>query len=82
MRSTCLHGRFVNRFVYMILQACELGLGTCWVSAFQDAEVKDILNIPGYIRVVALSPLGYPTHKSSQRPRKSLEEIVCYDEHE
>ena len=66
-------------FAYMILQACELGLGTCWIGAFKEEEVKKILSIPEHVRVVAMSPLGYPTHKSLPRPRKSLEEIVCYE---
>ena len=69
-------------FAYMILQACELGLGTCWIGAFKEDEVKEILNIPEHIRVVAISPLGYPTHKIPPRPRKSLDEIVCFEEYE
>ena len=69
-------------FAYMILQACELGLGTCWIGAFKEDEVKEILNIPEHIRVVAMSPLGYPTHKGPPRPRKSLDEIVCFEAYE
>lgn len=66
-------------FAYMILQACELGLGTCWIGAFKEEEVKKILSIPEHVGVVAMSPLGYSTHRSPPRPRKSLEEIVCYE---
>jgi nitroreductase len=68
-------------FAYMILQACELGLGTCWIGAFKEDEVKEILSIPKQVRVVAISPLGYPTHKSPPRPRKDLDEIVCFEEY-
>ena len=66
---------------YMILQACELGLGTCWIGAFKEDEVKEILVIPEHIRVVAMSPLGYPAHKSPPRQRKDLAEIVCFEEY-
>jgi nitroreductase len=66
---------------YMVLQACELGLGTCWIGAFMEDEVKKILNIPERVRIVAMSPLGYPAHKIPPRPRKSLEEIVCFEEY-
>ena len=68
-------------FAYMVLQACELGLGTCWIGAFMEDEVKKILNIPESVRVVAMSPLGYPAHKVPTRPKKGLEEIVCFEEY-
>jgi nitroreductase len=67
---------------FMILQAYELGLGTCWIGAFDEDETKKILNIPGYVRVVALIPLGYPNQTPSQKFRKSLKEIVCYEKYE
>jgi nitroreductase len=65
---------------FMILQACELGLGTCWIGAFSEDETKKILNIPEHVRVVAVIPLGYPNQTPSQKFRKSLNEIVCYEE--
>ena len=64
---------------YMILQAWELGLGTCWLAAFREEEVKSILGIPEAVRVVAMTPLGYPERPVSPRPRKRLEEIVCFE---
>ena len=64
---------------FMILQATELGLGTCWIGAFDEGEVKEILGIPENVIVVAISPLGYPAGVTRPRPRKSLAEIVCYD---
>ncbi len=67
---------------FMILQAQELGLGTCWIGAFNEGETKKILNIPGDVRVVAVIPLGYPNQTPSQKFRKSLNEIVCYEEYE
>ena len=67
---------------FMILQAYELGLGTCWIGAFEEGDVKKILNIPKEIRVVAMTPLGYPNEPPSQKFRKSLNEIVCYEKYE
>jgi nitroreductase len=66
----------------MILQACELGLGTCWIGAFKEDEVKKILKIPEPIRVVALISLGYPDEDPSQRSRKDSDEIVCLEKFE
>ncbi len=67
---------------FMILQAYELGLGTCWIGAFHEDETKKILNIPERVRVVAVIPLGYPDQRSSQKFRKSLNEIICYEKYE
>jgi nitroreductase len=67
---------------FMILQAYELGLGTCWIGAFKEEEVKKILKIPEDVRVVAMTPLGYPNQPSSQRFRKSLDQIVCFEKFE
>ena len=67
---------------FMILQAYELGLGTCWIGAFKEDEVKKILKIPEPIRVVALIPLGYPDEDPSQRARKDSDEIICLEKFE
>jgi nitroreductase len=67
---------------FMILQAQELGLGTCWIGAFDADETKKILNIPGHVRVVAVIPLGYPSQPPSQKFRKSLDQVVCFEEYE
>ena len=42
-------------------------------------DLGEILEIPNKYKVVALMPLGYPGEEPSARPRKSFEEIVCFD---
>jgi nitroreductase len=69
-------------FAYMILQAYELGLGTCWIGAFSEGEAKKTLGIPEHIRVVGMTPLGYPDQSPSQKSRKTLNQIVCYEKYE
>jgi nitroreductase len=64
---------------HMILAATDEGLGTCWIGAFIEAEVKRVLAIPGGVKPIALTPLGYPAKETRPRPRKPLPEIVCYD---
>jgi len=61
---------------YMTLEAYELGLGTCWLGHFDEAKVKKILNIPHAMRVVAMSPLGYPDEDPDERPRKNIDEVI------
>jgi len=64
---------------FMILQAHELGLGTCWLGSFNEAAAKRILGVPAPVRIVAVTPLGYPAQSPAARPRKALAEIVSYD---
>jgi nitroreductase len=64
---------------HMSLMATAEGLGTCWIGAFYEDKVKEILAIPEKIRVVVLLTLGYPAEEPAARPRKKLEEIVAYD---
>ncbi len=64
---------------HMTLAAVEEGLGTCWIGAFYEDQVKEILGIPEKVRVVALLPLGYPQSAPAARPRKELQEIVVWE---
>jgi len=64
---------------YMILEAYEQGLGTCWLGSYDEEKVKGVLGIPDSVRVVAITPLGYPDEEPAPRPRKELDEIVSYD---
>jgi len=43
----------------LLLAAHAQGLGTCWVGAFKEDEVKKILEMPDYLRPVVLVPVGY-----------------------
>ena len=64
----------------LILAATELGLGTCWIAAFKEAAAKKALNIPRRIRVVAMTPLGYPEEeKGPTTDRRPLTEMVHYN---
>ena len=62
---------------HMTLAAVDEGLGTCWIGAFSQEKVRQILNIPDRYRVVALLPLGFPRWEASMKVRKRLEELVC-----
>lgn len=66
---------------YIMLEAFEQGLGTCWIGSFDEVEVKKILDIPDEVRVVAITPLGYPSENPTARSRKLLDSIVCYDKY-
>ena len=64
---------------HMSLAAVDEGLGTCWIGAFSQERVKDLLKIPQEHKVVALLPLGFPHQQRGMKQRKPLKEIVCYE---
>ncbi|RLG85405.1 MAG: nitroreductase [Thermoprotei archaeon] len=64
---------------HIVLVATELGYGTCWIGAFDEAEVKKLLNIPDKYKVVALITVGRPAESPGPKPRKQLSEMVSVD---
>lgn len=64
---------------FIMLEACEQGLGTCWLGFFYQDKVKEILDIPDDATVVAITPLGYPDESPDMRPRKSAAEVISFD---
>ncbi len=63
----------------MLLTIHALGLGACWVGAFDEDAAATILKIPEGVRPVALIPLGYPDEKPYPPPRKDVEEVIHYE---
>lgn len=60
---------------FMLLRATELGLGSCWLGAFDADAVKKLLGLPDGAMVVAVSPLGHPAERPDARPRKAADEV-------
>lgn len=65
----------------MVLQATELGLGTCYIGAFDENQIKSILSIPDKMKVICLIPIGFPDETPPSKPRKPLKEIVSQDKY-
>ena len=63
---------------FMMLEAAELGLGTCWIGHFDADAAAKVLALPPQAYVVALTPLGYPAESPDARPRKAIETIAEY----
>ena len=60
---------------HMALQAAELGLGSCWVGAIKNDEVRELLKVPNNWAIVALLVVGVPAQDPPARARKSLDEL-------
>jgi nitroreductase len=58
----------------LLLRAYDLGLGGCWVGAFDEERVRKILSIPSNLRPVSIIPIGHPDESPSMPQRKSKKE--------
>jgi nitroreductase len=71
---------------HLTLAAVAEGLGTCWIGAFKEPEVKHLLGVPETVKVVALTPLGFPASPDLIRPgdenrRKAATEIFSVNKY-
>lgn len=69
---------------HLVLQALELGLGTCWIGWFQARKARKVLQLPRSWKVVALLAMGYPREKKRESKKKikelkGLEEILFFN---
>lgn len=61
---------------HMLLAAADLGLGTCWVAAFDPVAAREVLGLPEGVVPVAFTPLGWPADSAGPKERKPLEDLV------
>jgi nitroreductase len=69
---------------HLTLAAAAEGLGTCWIGSYNETAVKRLLGIPARVKVVALTPLGYPAREGLLRPvtsgeRKPTTEVISFE---
>ena len=63
----------------MIIAAWSLGIGSCWVGDFDEAEVRKLLAVPKDWKIISLLSLGYPDEAPETTSRKQLTEIMSYN---
>jgi len=69
---------------HLTLAAVAEGLGTCWIGAFDEKAAKKLLGVPKNVKVIAMTPLGYPASADLNRPvgagsRKAESEVFSAD---
>jgi len=64
---------------HLILAAANLGLGTCWIGAFDPVAARDVLGLPAGVEPIAFTPLGYPADQLRPKQRKPIHELVRYE---
>lgn len=65
---------------HIILTATNLGLGTCWIGAFDPKVAKEFVSAEEGLEAVIFIPIGYADTDAPRRDkvRKALEELVIY----
>jgi nitroreductase len=63
----------------MILEATNLGFGTCWIAAFDALAARKVLELPEGVEPLLFTPLGYPADQLVEKERKSLLDLVHYE---
>lgn len=64
---------------HLILAATSLGLGTCWIAAFDPAAAREVLGLPDGVEPIIFTPLGYPADRLGTKKRKPLSDLVRYE---
>jgi nitroreductase len=64
---------------HLILAATNLGLGTCWIAAFNSAAAREVLGLPEEVEPLIFTPLGYPADQPGSKERKPLTELIRYE---
>ncbi len=64
---------------HVVLAATAVGLGTCWIAAFDPQAAREVLGLPDDVDLVALTPLGYPAKAPTETDRRPLADLVKYE---
>ena len=64
---------------HLTLAAADVGLGTCWIAAFDPVAAREVLGLPDDVEPIAFTPLGYAADQPGPKKRKPLSELVRYE---
>ena len=71
--------RLADWLDHLVLAAASLGLGTCWIAAFDPTAAREVLGLPDDVEPVVFTPLGYPADQLGPKERKPLSDLVRYE---
>jgi nitroreductase len=64
---------------HLILTAARLGLGTCWITAFDPVAAREVLGLSDEVEPIVFTPLGYADAQPGIKKRKPQSELVAYE---
>ena len=63
----------------MLLTATELGLGSCWVGAFDEEAIRSLCNIPEHLEIHAVITIGEAAENPERPPKYRLEHYMFFE---
>jgi nitroreductase len=63
----------------MVIAALTFGIGSCWVGACNEKELKALLKVPDKWKFVGLVTLGYPSEQPRSRKKKQFEKLFSFN---
>ena len=64
---------------HILLLAVDNGLDACWVGAFDENKVSKILDLPSYVRPIAIIPIGYSNEQRTSTPRMDTNVLTHFN---
>ncbi len=64
---------------HLILAAANLGLGSCWIGAFDPEAAREVLGLPEGVEPIAFTPLGYAADRPGKKTRRALSDLVRHE---
>ncbi|MFC1976746.1 nitroreductase family protein [Chloroflexota bacterium] len=64
---------------HLSLAAFSLGLGTCWIGAFDRTAASEVLGLPDDIEPLIFMTLGYTDDPGRPKTRKALTDLIRYE---
>ncbi|OFI05800.1 5,6-dimethylbenzimidazole synthase [Clostridium acetireducens DSM 10703] len=61
---------------HFMLSATAEGYGTCWIGAFDENKVKNILSVPNNFKVIGMTPVGETNENKAHNPKKDVRDYV------
>ena len=65
---------------HLVLAAAAEGLGTCWIGAFREEEAREVLKVPQGLRIIGMTPIGFPAEVPQRKSRKNFKELLFFEE--
>ena len=74
-----IDGAFASMLI--LLTAVNEGIGACFVGAFLDDKVSEILGLPGYVKPIGIIALGFPAEDPGKFNRIDISKLVHYEKY-
>lgn len=74
-----IDGAFASMLI--LLTAVNKGIGSCFVGAFQDDKVSEILQLPKYVKPIGIIALGFPAEDPGKFKRIDISKVVHYEKY-